>query len=101
MFDLGYYFLVSFCILLFAISKSGFSGGGLALISVTVLSISYGPITAIAILMPMLIVCDVIAIYLNRKYYNHQEIWSMAPYSLLGVLAGTILFKFISCKISN
>jgi len=65
---------------LFAISKSGFSGGGLALISVTVLSISYGPITAIAILMPMLIVCDIIAIYLNRKYYNHQEIWSMAPF---------------------
>ena len=99
MLEFSYYLIVSFCILLFAISKSGFSGGGLALISVTVLSITYGPITAIAILMPMLIVCDVIAIYLNRKYYDHQVIWSMAPFSLLGVLAGTILFKFISLSL--
>jgi len=97
--DFSYYFIVSFCILLFAISKSGFSGGGLALISVTVLSISYGPLTAIAILMPMLIVCDVIAIYLNRKYYDHEDVWSMAPFSLLGVVAGTILFKFISLSL--
>ena len=51
MLDLSYYIIVSFSILLFAISKSGFSGGGLALISVTLLSITYGPLTAIAILM--------------------------------------------------
>ena len=68
MLDLSYYLIVSFSILLFAISKSGFSGGGLALISVTVLSITYGPLTAIAILMPMLIICDAIAAFLNRKY---------------------------------
>jgi uncharacterized membrane protein YfcA len=96
LFDLGYYLVVSFCILLFAISKSGFSGGGLALISVTVLSITYGPLTAIAILMPMLIVCDAIAVFLNRKYYDHSAVWSIAPFSLLGVIAGTVLFKFIN-----
>ena len=96
MLDLSYYIIVSFSILLFAISKSGFSGGGLALISVTLLSITYGPLTAIAILMPMLIVCDVIALYLNRKYFEYKILCSIAPYSLLGVVAGTILFKFIN-----
>ena len=96
MLDLSYYIIVSFSILLFAISKSGFSGGGLALISVTLLSITYGPLTAIAILMPMLIVCDVIALYLNRKYFEYKILWSIAPYSLLEVIAGTILFKFIN-----
>ena len=96
MFDLNYYLIVSFSILLFAISKSGFSGGGLALISVTLLSITYGPLTAIAILMPMLLICDAIAAYLNRKHYEHKVIWSLAPFSLLGVLAGTVLFKFIN-----
>ncbi len=99
MLDFSYYFIVSFCILLFAISKSGFSGGGLALISVTVLSITYGPLTAIAILMPMLIVCDAIAAFLNRKYYDHKAVWSIAPFSLLGVIAGTILFKFINLSL--
>ena len=96
MLDISYYIIVSLSILLFAISKSGFSGGGLALISVTLLSITYGPLTAIAILMPMLIVCDVIALYLNRKYFEYKILWSIAPYSLLGVIAGTILFKFIN-----
>jgi len=94
--DISYYLIVSFSILLFAISKSGFSGGGLALISVTLLSITYGPLTAIAILMPMLIVCDVIALFLNRKYFEYKILWSIAPYSLLGVITGTILFKFIN-----
>ena len=96
MLDISYYLIVSFSILLFAISKSGFSGGGLALISVTLLSITYGPLTAIAILMPMLIVCDVIALFLNRKYFEYKILWSIAPYSLLGVTIGTILFKFIN-----
>ena len=96
MLDISYYFIVSFSILLFAISKSGFSGGGLALISVTLLSITYGPLTAIAILMPMLIVCDVIALFLNRKYFEYKILWSIAPYSLFGVIIGTILFKFIN-----
>jgi len=97
--DISYYLIVSFSILLFAISKSGFSGGGLALISVTVLSITYGPLTAIAILMPMLIICDAIAAFLNRKYYDHGAVWSIAPFSLIGVLAGTILFKFINLSL--
>ena len=96
MLDISYYLIVSFSILLFAISKSGFSGGGLALISVTLLSITYGPLTAIAILMPMLIVCDVIALFLNRKFFEYKILWSIAPYSLLGVIIGTILFKFIN-----
>ena len=96
MLDISYYLIVSFSILLFAISKSGFSGGGLALISVTLLSITYGPLTAIAILMPMLIVCDVIALFLNRKRFEYKILWSIAPYSLLGVIIGTILFKFIN-----
>ena len=101
MLDLSYYIIVSFSILLFAISKSGFSGGGLALISVTLLSITYGPLTAIAILMPMLIVCDLIALYLNRKYFEYKILWSIAPYSLLGVVAGTILFKFITVSYTH
>ena len=99
MFDHSYYLIVSFSILLFAISKSGFSGGGLALISVTLLSITYGPLTAIAILMPMLLICDVIALYLNRHYFDYKILISMAPYSLIGVLAGTILFKFINLSL--
>ena len=76
-----------------------FLEGGLALISVTVLSITYGPLTAIAILMPMLIICDAIAAFLNRKYYDHSAVWSIAPFSLLGVIAGTILFKFINLSL--
>ena len=70
MFDFHYYLIVSICVLLFSISKSGFSGGGLALIAVTVLSINFGPLKAISILLPLLLVCDLMAGYLNRKYIN-------------------------------
>ena len=49
--------------------------------------------------MPMLIICDAIAAFLNRKYYDHGAVWSIAPFSLIGVLAGTILFKFINLSL--
>ena len=49
--------------------------------------------------MPMLIICDAIAAFLNRKYYDHSAVWSIAPFSLLGVIAGTILFKFINLSL--
>ena len=64
--------------------------------SLTLPSKNSGPLTAIAILMPMLIVCDVIALFLNRKHFEYKILWSIAPYSLLGVIIGTILFKFIN-----
>jgi len=47
----------------------------------------------------MLIICDAIAAFLNRKYYDHSAVWSIAPFSLLGVIAGTILFKFINLSL--
>jgi len=47
----------------------------------------------------MLIICDAIAAFLNRKYYDHGAVWSIAPFSLIGVLAGTILFKFINLSL--
>ena len=49
--------------------------------------------------MPMLIICDAIAAFLNRKYYDHRAVWSIAPFSLLGVIAGTVLFKFINLSL--
>ena len=93
MLDISYYLIVSFSILLFAISKSGFSGGGLALISVTLLSITYGPLTAIAILMPMLIVCDVIALFLNRKHFEYKILWSIAP--MISIFIGSISLLYV------
>ena len=95
MFDYHYYLIVSICVLLFSISKSGFSGGGLALIAVTVLSINFGPLKAISILLPLLLVCDLMAGYLNRKYIDKKVILGLVPFTLLGVILGTLLFKII------
>ena len=33
---------------------------------------------------------------LNRKYFEYKILWSIAPFSLLGVIIGTILFKFLN-----
>ena len=96
MLDYSYYLIVSICVLLFSISKSGFSGGGLALVSVTVLSINYGPVKAISILMPLLIVCDLMAGYLNKKFFDAKIIFGLFPFTFTGVILGTLLFKFIN-----
>ena len=95
MLDFNYYIIISICVFLFSISKSGFSGGGLALIAVAVLSINFGPLKAISMLLPLLLVCDLMAGYLNRKYFDKKAILELIPFTLLGVILGTLLFKII------
>jgi len=93
--DLLFYFYASIGIFLFGISKGGLAGP-IAILSIPVMAIVMSPITAAAILLPVLLVMDVVAIYIYWGKWDLKNIKIIIPPALIGVLIGTLTFNFTS-----
>ena len=78
--DLLFYFYASIGVILFGISKGGFAGP-IAILSIPIMAIVMSPIKAAAILLPVLLLMDFVALYIywkkwdlkNIKLYYHQQ----------------------------
>ena len=93
--DLFFYLFASIGVILFGISKGGFAGP-IAILSIPVMSLSMSPITAAAILLPVLLVMDVVAMYIYWNKWDVKNIKIILPPAMIGILIGTLTFGFIS-----
>ena len=93
--DLLFYFYAAIGVFLFGISKGGFAGP-IAILSIPLMALVMSPITAAAILLPVLLVMDVLAIYIYWKKWDLQNIKIIIPPAMVGILIGTITFSFTS-----
>jgi len=85
-------------VLLFGISKGGF-GGGLGTAAVPLIALVVSPVQAAAILLPILCVIDLVAMWNFRGNWLWPELKVLLPASLLGILAGTLLFEYMSASV--
>ena len=85
-------------ILLVGISKGGF-GGGLAMLAVPMLSLAIDPITAAAIMLPILCAMDLVGLWAYRKVWDAQILKLIVPAALVGVLLGALTFKYMSAPL--
>ena len=85
-------------VLLFGISKGGF-GGGLGMLAVPLLALVISPVRAAAILLPVLCLMDLVSLWQYRQRWIWREIRILLPGSLFGILAGTLLFEYMSPSI--
>jgi uncharacterized membrane protein YfcA len=81
-------------VLLLGISKSGF-GAGLGSLAVPLMALAVTVPQAAAILMPVLFVMDVLGMAVFRKDLDKRLLRFMLPFAMLGVLIGTLLFKYM------
>ena len=95
MIDLYFYLTASIGVVLFGISKGGFAGP-IAILAIPIMALSMSPIMAAAILLPVLLIMDVIAIYIYWKKWDLNNIKIIIPPALVGVLVGTLTFQFSS-----
>lgn len=93
--DLYFYLFASIGVILFGIAKGGFAGP-IAILSIPVMSLSMSPITAAAILLPVLLVMDVVAMYIYWNKWDVKNIKIILPPAMIGILIGTLTFGFIS-----
>lgn len=92
---LDFYFAAALAVMIAAIAKSGFAGGG-AILTVPILSLFVTPQMAAAITLPLLVMIDVTNTWRYRRDFHRPSLKTLLPGSVIGVLAGAFLFEYLS-----
>jgi len=93
--DLLFYFYASIGVILFGISKGGFAVP-VAILSIPIMAMVMSPIKAAAILLPVLLIMDVVAMYIYWNKWNLKNVKIILPPAMIGILIGTATFSFTS-----
>jgi uncharacterized membrane protein YfcA len=98
--DPAFYFVAVPAVLLFGIAKGGFAGG-FGVLAVPLMALVISPVQAAAILLPILCVMDLVSLWFYRGRWVWPELKLLIPASLLGVVAGTLAFGFMSPSVTR
>jgi hypothetical protein len=82
-------------VLIFGIAKGGF-GGGIAVIAVPLMSLAIAPIQAAAIMLPILIVMDAVALWSFKGHWSTENLKIIVPGAIIGVVFGSMTFRYFS-----
>jgi len=93
--DFFFYFYASIGVILFGISKGGFVGP-IAILSIPIMALVMSPITAAAVLLPILLVMDLVAMYIYWNKWDLKNIKIILPPAMIGIFIGAITFSFTS-----
>lgn len=74
-------------VLLTGLSKGGL-GGSLGMLSTPMIALTVSPVRAAAIMLPILIVMDIVALITYRRHVNWRIIWQIIPGALVGIGLG-------------
>ncbi len=81
-------------VLLFGVAKGGF-GGAVAVVSVPLMALAVPPLQAAAILLPILVVMDAVALWSFRGQYDRVNLRILLPAAAAGVILGAFTFRFL------
>tara|TARA_B100000787_G_scaffold167065_1_gene153218 strand:- start:4711 stop:5457 length:747 start_codon:yes stop_codon:yes gene_type:complete len=90
-----FFFTVVPAIVLFGIAKSGL-GGSIALISIPLMTIVMPLSQALAIILPILIFSDFVAVYRFRKEFDLNTLKLLVPFASIGIFIGSLTFSYFS-----
>lgn len=95
---LSFYIISAIAITVTGISKSGFAGG-MGVMNVPLMSLFITPQSALAIMMPILIVMDIIIVWHYRKTWNSAIVLMLVPGALFGLALGAMTFQFMDANL--
>ncbi|WP_426416794.1 sulfite exporter TauE/SafE family protein [Aestuariirhabdus sp. LZHN29] len=81
-------------VLLFGVAKGGF-GGTVAVVSVPLMALAVPPLQAAAILLPILVVMDAVALWSFRGQYDRINLKILLPAAVAGVVIGAFFFRYL------
>jgi uncharacterized membrane protein YfcA len=90
-----FYVAAIIAVLLTGMSKGGF-GGGLGSLSVPIIALVISPIEAAAIMLPLLIAMDIVALWSFRGSWHRQNIMILLPGAVIGITIGAFTFSYFS-----
>jgi uncharacterized membrane protein YfcA len=86
-----FWVLAVVAVLFVGIAKAGF-GGGVGVIATPLLALIIPVADAAAILLPILITCDVFAVLHYRKSFDRRSISHLLPGAVVGIAVGAAFF---------
>lgn len=90
--------LAAFAVLIVGFSKGGFAGGG-AIAGVPLLTLAIDPVTAVAVMLPLLLFMDVIAVFAYRRKWSPAILKTMVPGAIIGIAIGTVTFSVFNADV--
>ena len=85
-------------VLLLGVSKSGF-GAGFGALAVPMMALTVSVPQAVAVLMPLLFVMDVLGMAAFRKNFDMPLLRFLLPFGLLGIVIGALSFKLLDAHL--
>ncbi len=92
--DPWFYLFGAIAVLFAGISKAG-TGAGLAGLAVPLMTLAIPAPQAAAIMLPILLAIDSMTLWTFRGVFDRALIRQIAPAGLLGIVIGTIMFKYV------
>ena len=93
--NLIFFLTVAPAIVLYGIAKSGL-GGSISLISVPLMTLVMPLNQALAIILPILIFSDIVAVYRFRKEFDTSTLKLIVPFAGIGIFIGSLTFSYFS-----
>lgn len=93
--DYWFYITAIPAVLIYGIGKGGF-GGALGIIAVPMMALSSSPIQAASVLLPILCLMDVFVVRYHYRYCSYNEIITILPAAILGIITASILMDSIT-----
>ena len=92
--DPFFYAMAVPAVILVGLSKGGFRG--LGLLSLPMMALAISPIQAAAIMLPILIVQDTVAVWAYRRDWDRRNLLILLPSATVGVGLGYVLAEYVS-----
>jgi uncharacterized protein len=73
-------------VIIYGLSKGGFSGVGI--VSMPLLALVMSPVQAAAMMLPVLLVQDAVTVYAFRRDWEAETLWRLMPGALVGIGLG-------------
>ncbi len=80
-------------VILVGIAKAGF-GGGVGVVATPLLALAIPVADAAALMLPLLIACDILAVAHYRTRFDGRSLWLLLPGAAGGVVLGALFFGF-------
>ena len=93
--DFWFYVAAVTAVLIVGIAKGGF-GGGIAVIGVPLMAMVVSPVQAAAVMLPILMVMDALALKIYWRKWDVENLRVLLPASLIGTVFGFLTFQHFS-----
>jgi uncharacterized membrane protein YfcA len=91
----AFWILAVLSVVFVGIAKAGF-GGGVGVVATPLMALTIPVADAAAILLPLLIVCDIFAVAHYRKTFDRRSVKLLVPGAVVGIAVGAAFFGYFA-----